>query len=88
MDKERGIKMAYICCYDYKTYSEDEAYEKAYEFIEEENLEEATKELFDFQRIFDALPEEMKETITERAHELVMEDWFLETEEDEEEETE
>lgn len=77
--------MKYICTVDECTYSEEGAHERVWELIEEEDLEEATKALFNFRDIFKALPTGMKEVIFEEAYNLVMENFFFEIKEEEEE---
>lgn len=70
--------------FDFEIYSEEEAYDKAYELIENEDLEEAAKSIFDFRSIFDVLPDRMKELIIEDAHMSVMEKYFTKVDDEEE----
>lgn len=70
---------------DSEIFDEDEVLEAVDEMIEEEDLEEAMSH-FDFLAIFDHLDEEMRLMIWEQARQTILEEDFMELEDEEEEE--
>lgn len=70
---------------DSEIFDEDEVLEAVDEMIEEEDLEEAMSH-FSFLTIFNHLDEEMKFMIWEQARQTILEEDFMELEDEEEEE--
>jgi hypothetical protein len=70
---------------DSEIFDEDEVMDAVDEMIEDEDMEEAAKE-FDFRTIWKHLDEEMRMMIWDRAREMVLEEQFMEPEEEEEDE--
>jgi hypothetical protein len=70
---------------DSEIFDEDEVMDAVDEMIEDEDMEEAAKE-FDFRTIWKHLDEEMRMMIWDRAREMVLEEQFMELEEEEEDE--
>jgi hypothetical protein len=70
---------------DSEIFDEDEVMDAVDEMIEDEDMEEAAKE-FDFRTIWKHLDEEMRMMLWDRAREMVLEEQFMELEEEEEDE--
>jgi hypothetical protein len=70
---------------DSEIFDEDEVMDAVDEMIEDEDMEEAAKE-FDFRTIWKHLDEEMRMMIWDRAREMVLEEQFMELEEEENDE--
>ena len=70
---------------DSEIFDEDEVMDAVDEMIEDEDMEEAAKE-FDFRTIWKHLDEEIHMMIWDRARQMVLEEQFMELEEEEEDE--
>ena len=69
---------------DSEIFDEDEVYDAVDEMIDDDIMEEAAKQ-FDFRTIFKHLDEEMQMMIWDEARRMVLEEQFMELDDEEEE---